>query len=276
MPLVIAWPGHMKGQGDVRQDFVHVSDIAPTILEASRVPLAKTVNNVPQTPTEGSSITASFARAFDEQAKRDNFYPIHNLSDTAVESMGNALADFKRREGKWHFPGPVGNIPTTGGPPVSIKGFTMAAKLDLREAGVTAPIFASGGQMGGIALYLNKGRPELLMNALDSSSVSVLADAALPAGASALELELKKGARGEDGRTAYQVTIRSGDKVLADKTVQFALPWYFGLSETFGVGIDNGSTVLAGALADAPFPGKLTDVEFAFDPTGSPFPDLGH
>tara|TARA_R110002167_G_scaffold31311_1_gene102888 strand:+ start:423 stop:938 length:516 start_codon:yes stop_codon:yes gene_type:complete len=118
VPLVIAWPGHMKGQGDVRQDFVHVSDIAPTILEASRVPLAKTVNNVPQTPTEGSSITASFARAFDEQAKRDNFYPIHNLSDTAVKSMGKALADFKRPGGKWQFPGPVGNIPTTGGLPI--------------------------------------------------------------------------------------------------------------------------------------------------------------
>ena len=226
---------------------------------------------------EGSSITASFARAFDEQAKRDNVYPIHNLSDTAVKSMGKALADFKRRGGKWQFPGPVGNIPTTGGPPVSIKGFTMTAKLDLPEAGITAPVFASGGRMGGIALYLNKGRPELLMNALDSSSsMSVLADAALPAGASALELVLKKGARGEDGRIAYQVIVRSDDKVLADKTVQFALPWYFGLSETFGVGIDNGSTVLAGARADAPFPGKLTDVQFAFDPTGSPFPDLGH
>ncbi|MGE4304136.1 MAG: sulfatase/phosphatase domain-containing protein [Novosphingobium sp.] len=48
VPLVIAWPGHMKGLGEVRQDFVHVSDIAPTILEASRVPLAKTVNNVPR------------------------------------------------------------------------------------------------------------------------------------------------------------------------------------------------------------------------------------
>lgn len=352
VPLVIAWPGHIEGQGEVRQDFVHVSDIAPTILDALRVPPAKTLNNAAQTPMEGSSITASFARAgdpregraqyvelygdkglwekgwsivtthrtrtwdwntaktfdepwelydlvtdpgetrnladsqpervaqmaraFEEQAKRYNVYPIHNLSDTAVESMGNALADFKRRGGKWHFPGPVGNIPTTGGPPVSIKGFTMTAKLDLPEAGVTAPVFASGGQMGGIALYLNKGRPELLMNALDSSSVSVLADAALPAGASALELDLKKGERGEGGRTAYRVTIRSGGKVLADKTVQFALPWYFGLSETFGVGIDNGSTVLVGALADVPFPGKLTDVEFAFDPTGSPFPDLGH
>lgn len=80
----------------------------------------------------------------------------------------------------------------------------------------------------------------------------------------------------DHGRIAYQVIVRSDDKVLADKTVQFALPWYFGLSETFGVGIDNGSTVLAGARADAPFPGKLTDVQFAFDPTGSPFPDLGH
>ncbi|MCT2398003.1 arylsulfatase [Novosphingobium mangrovi (ex Huang et al. 2023)] len=352
VPLVIAWPDRIKAQGQVRQNFVHVADIAPTILDALHVPLAPTVNNVAQAPMEGASVAASFtqpgnprdgraqyvelygnkglwekgwsivtthrtrtwdwntartfdepwelydlvtdpgettdlassqpervaamAREFDEQARRYHVYPIHNLSDTAAESMGKALADFRRRKGKWHFPGPVGNIPSTVAPPISMLGFTMTAKLDLPDAKVTAPVFSSGGQMGGIALYLNEGRPELLLRAVDGSGVSVLADKPVPSGASALELDLAKGERGADGLSTYQVTIRSGDAVLVDKPVRFALPWYFGLSETFGVGVDNGSPVLAGAAVDVPFPGKLTDVEFAFDPEARPFPSLGH
>ena len=61
VPLVVAWPKGIAARGELRSQFVHVADIAPTMLDAAGVPLAATVNDVPQIPMEGRSIAASFA-----------------------------------------------------------------------------------------------------------------------------------------------------------------------------------------------------------------------
>lgn len=61
VPLVIAWPQGIAARGELRNQFAHVSDIAPTLLAAAGVPLAPTVNDVPQIPMEGQSLTATFA-----------------------------------------------------------------------------------------------------------------------------------------------------------------------------------------------------------------------
>lgn len=61
VPLVIAWPKGIAARGELRDQFAHVSDIAPTLLDAAGVKLAETVNDVPQLPMEGQSLTATFA-----------------------------------------------------------------------------------------------------------------------------------------------------------------------------------------------------------------------
>ncbi|RYD97585.1 MAG: arylsulfatase, partial [Sphingomonadales bacterium] len=63
VPLVVAWPRGIAARGELRGQFAHVSDIAPTLLAATGVPLAQTVNNVPQVPMEGQSLAATFASA---------------------------------------------------------------------------------------------------------------------------------------------------------------------------------------------------------------------
>lgn len=61
-PLVIRWPKGIKAKGEVRSQFHHVVDIAPTILEAVGVPQPKTVNGTPQKPMEGVSLAYTFAQ----------------------------------------------------------------------------------------------------------------------------------------------------------------------------------------------------------------------
>jgi len=65
--MVIHWPKGFKAKGEVRSQWHHVIDIAPTILEAAGLPEPKMVNGVPQTPIEGVSLLYSFndARAKD-------------------------------------------------------------------------------------------------------------------------------------------------------------------------------------------------------------------
>jgi arylsulfatase A-like enzyme len=65
--MVIHWPKGFKAKGEVRSQWHHVIDIAPTILEAAGVPEPKVVNGITQAPIEGVSMlyTMSDAKARD-------------------------------------------------------------------------------------------------------------------------------------------------------------------------------------------------------------------
>lgn len=60
---VIHWPKGIKEKGGLRNQFSHVIDIAPTILEAAGLPQPKIVNGTPQTPIEGTSMLYTFNAA---------------------------------------------------------------------------------------------------------------------------------------------------------------------------------------------------------------------
>jgi arylsulfatase len=61
--MVIHWPNGIKAKGEVRTQFGHVIDIAPTVFEAAKVPGPTTVNGITQDPIEGKSLVYSFDNA---------------------------------------------------------------------------------------------------------------------------------------------------------------------------------------------------------------------
>lgn len=61
--LVISWPKRIKQIGQVRSQFSHVIDIAPTILEVVGVKEPTMINGVKQTPIEGTSLVYAFDEA---------------------------------------------------------------------------------------------------------------------------------------------------------------------------------------------------------------------
>jgi arylsulfatase len=61
--MVIHWPKRIKAKGEVRAQFHHVIDIAPTVLEAAGLPEPKVVNGTKQTPIQGVSMVYTFANA---------------------------------------------------------------------------------------------------------------------------------------------------------------------------------------------------------------------
>ncbi len=59
----IHWPKGIKAKGELRPQFHHVIDVAPTILEAAGLPEPKVVNGVKQRPMDGVSMVYTFADA---------------------------------------------------------------------------------------------------------------------------------------------------------------------------------------------------------------------
>ncbi len=57
---IIHWPKGIKARGEIRSQFSHVIDVAPTILEAAGLPQPLSVNGVQQHPIEGVSMLYSF------------------------------------------------------------------------------------------------------------------------------------------------------------------------------------------------------------------------
>ncbi|MBW2463433.1 MAG: arylsulfatase, partial [Deltaproteobacteria bacterium] len=59
-PLVVHWPGGIEASGEVRSQWHHVTDVAPTIMAAAGLPFPESVNGAEQSPFEGVSIAYSF------------------------------------------------------------------------------------------------------------------------------------------------------------------------------------------------------------------------
>jgi arylsulfatase A-like enzyme len=57
---IVHWPDKIKAKGEIRTQFHHVIDVAPTILEAAGLPEPIFVNGVQQHPIEGVSMMYSF------------------------------------------------------------------------------------------------------------------------------------------------------------------------------------------------------------------------
>jgi len=61
--MAVSWPARIKDKGGLREQFVHVIDVVPTILEAAGISPPEYVDGIKQAPIEGTS----FAYTFDEK-----------------------------------------------------------------------------------------------------------------------------------------------------------------------------------------------------------------
>jgi len=61
--MVVSWPARIKDKGALREQFVHVIDVVPTILEAASIKPPEVVDGIRQAPIEGTS----FVYTFDEK-----------------------------------------------------------------------------------------------------------------------------------------------------------------------------------------------------------------
>jgi arylsulfatase A-like enzyme len=60
---IVRWPKGIAAKGEIRSQFSHVIDVAPTVLEAAGIPQPVAVDGIQQDPIEGTSMLSSFSDA---------------------------------------------------------------------------------------------------------------------------------------------------------------------------------------------------------------------
>ena len=58
--MAISWPARIKDVGGLREQFMHVIDVVPTILEVTGIPAPEVVDGIKQSPIEGTSFAYTF------------------------------------------------------------------------------------------------------------------------------------------------------------------------------------------------------------------------
>lgn len=71
---IINWPNGIKAKGELRTQFHHVIDLAPTVLEAAGIPEPVSVNGVAQIPIEGVSMLYSFDDAGADERRETQYF----------------------------------------------------------------------------------------------------------------------------------------------------------------------------------------------------------
>ena len=83
---VIYWPARIKDKGDIRSQFHHVIDVAPTILEASGLQAPAVLNGMQQKPIEGISMLYSFDNAKVPSSSMTQYFEI--MGNRALYNKG--------------------------------------------------------------------------------------------------------------------------------------------------------------------------------------------
>jgi arylsulfatase len=71
---IVHWPKGIKSNGEVRSQFHHVIDVAPTVLETAGLPEPKSVHGVEQRPIEGVSMRYAFDDAGAAERRETQYF----------------------------------------------------------------------------------------------------------------------------------------------------------------------------------------------------------
>ncbi len=98
---IVHWPAGIRTKGETRSQFTHVIDVAPTILEAAKLPEPTFVNGVQQSPIEGPawSTPSTTPKSPNVTICSTSRWPatVESITRVGVRSPGTALRGCSRR-----------------------------------------------------------------------------------------------------------------------------------------------------------------------------------
>lgn len=108
--MVVFWPARIKDRGALRQQFVHVIDVVPTILEAAGLRAPEVVDGIPQKPIAGTSFLYTFDRKNAKAPSRHTTQYFEMFGQWALYTEGWLLST-KVNRAPWDAFGPANPDP---------------------------------------------------------------------------------------------------------------------------------------------------------------------
>jgi arylsulfatase A-like enzyme len=108
--MCIAWPGHITDAGGIRNQFHHVIDVVPTILDVCGISAPGEVNGIKQAPIEGVSFAYTFDHKNAKAPSRHHTQHFEMMGDHAIYHDG-WIASTKVIRPPWQVAGPVNQDP---------------------------------------------------------------------------------------------------------------------------------------------------------------------
>ena len=108
--MAVAWPSHITDKGGIRNQFTHMIDVVPTILEVTGIPAPDVVDGIPQKPIEGTSFAYTFDNANANAPTRHHTQYFEMMGDHAIYHDG-WIASTKVMRPPWDVAGAVSQDP---------------------------------------------------------------------------------------------------------------------------------------------------------------------
>ena len=97
---IVHWPNGFEAKGEVRTQFHHVIDVAPTILEAAGLPAPTLVNGIAQAPLEGSA--CAYASTTPTRPRRHDIQYFEMFCNRGIYHQGWTAVT--RHSTPWNWP----------------------------------------------------------------------------------------------------------------------------------------------------------------------------
>jgi arylsulfatase len=90
--MAVSWPARITDKGALREQFMHVIDVVPTLLEVTGIPAPTTVDGIPQAPIEGTSFAYTFDAANATEPSRHRTQYFEMMGQWALYNEGWLLS----------------------------------------------------------------------------------------------------------------------------------------------------------------------------------------
>jgi len=90
--MAVMWPNKIKDKGALRDQFMHVIDVVPTLLEVTGIPAPEYVDGIKQAPIEGTSFAYTFDEANAKETSRHKTQYFEMMGQWALYNEGWLLS----------------------------------------------------------------------------------------------------------------------------------------------------------------------------------------
>lgn len=178
---------------------------------------------------------------FFAEAGRRNVLP---LSDNPLVAMGVPATERK----EWTFSQGFGRLPEGAAPVFRNRSYSIRADVHIDEGReAEGMLLTLGGQFGGLALFMEKGKPVFIYNYLAIETFEMVGPDKLAPGDHDVEVVFTYAGGGEGKGGDFELRV-DGTRV-AEGSIARSVPKGFSLGDSLDVGQDTGTPIVQGRYA---------------------------